>query len=688
LEVSTDGPAGTAASPNAAYTEWDLTLNANSDLQLSQGGVQSGGGGGVASVGGVTTLKLSGAGKVGLGQDFKGNWQKLTTIDSTSTGANWITGATAGGTNAFASPTNPGGLFGSLAGLLDEGTGIGGGTFAVTAVALGSGGTLLDASAANAIEIKALATTGTLVPGSEIIVANTVVNAATTPTEFGGIAGFDTLGLAFVATPPVGGTTLDQSQLPPSFKTVIYESAANSDLTVNKGSNGLTVDFHGNNALGRLATATINGLLVQTATLNLDFGNQALAHQDHSGPITTTGYSTLAITMTGDGVALDFDSAVAITMSSTLVGTTTAPLTLNISGTQDFRIGAVTDLGTAPTGPTSATDIINVTDTGSVSLGTTNFGTVNAGPSADLLVFDDFFNSDIKGSTTGPNLLAGGDGGSGAPAGAIDISSGAGNTLTGGSAHDVIITGIGANIVNLAATHSGAVFVAIGSLFGGVVTSAGDHANQGAWSVTHGSAPIFIAGVAGPTTIFGTALSQGTENSLTTINNFNTAATSTDSFHFQASDWNNTLGLNALGSFDGGLRVVSTIVNVNTGDAPSIEAVANSGQAITTLRANLIEISPTITFNGAAGLASQLQGPFDLKFGDFINLANVHYLIAYNDSGDHNNIHIADVDMYNQTGHVSGDSNAVGMHVYASDLVGLTGVTTAAQLGHLFGTFA
>ena len=72
LAVSTDGSAGTAASPNAAYTEWDLTLNSNADLQLSQGPVVYG-----VSVGGVTTLKLSGAGNVGCRSGRRGQLAEI-----------------------------------------------------------------------------------------------------------------------------------------------------------------------------------------------------------------------------------------------------------------------------------------------------------------------------------------------------------------------------------------------------------------------------------------------------------------------------------------------------------------------------------------------------------------------------------------------------------------------------------
>ncbi len=83
LTFATDGSAGTKASPNVSYGTWALTVNSTANLQLQQNGV-----------GGATTLKVSGAGKVALGQDAVGNWQNLTKIDaSASTGNVTITGA-------------------------------------------------------------------------------------------------------------------------------------------------------------------------------------------------------------------------------------------------------------------------------------------------------------------------------------------------------------------------------------------------------------------------------------------------------------------------------------------------------------------------------------------------------------------------------------------------------------------
>ena len=204
LAVSTDGSAGSATSPNAAYTEWDLTVNATAALELSQSPSVGG-----VSIGGVTTLKLIGAGDVALGQDHVGNWQNLTTIDASGeTGAVTITGATSGpgSSNSLVSSSNPDGLFGSVAGLLNEGTGFGGGKFGLTKFDLGTGVTVLDASAATTAEIAALTTTGTAIAGNEIMVANTVLNAATS-TTFAGIAGFEDVGIAFVS----GATTINDA---------------------------------------------------------------------------------------------------------------------------------------------------------------------------------------------------------------------------------------------------------------------------------------------------------------------------------------------------------------------------------------------------------------------------------------------------------------------------------------------
>ena len=163
IAISNDAGGGTSASPNLTYGTWAITAANNAFLQLEQG---------------VTTGRLGDvrhrrrgwrrdrphadgrARTIALGQAETGDWQLLQSIDaSATTGAVIITGASAGlGTgNAFASAANPGWLFGSDAGFLDD-TGTGG-VFDLTAYKLGTGLNVLDVSSATAAQVAALTTT-------------------------------------------------------------------------------------------------------------------------------------------------------------------------------------------------------------------------------------------------------------------------------------------------------------------------------------------------------------------------------------------------------------------------------------------------------------------------------------------------------------------------------------------------
>jgi hypothetical protein len=681
LDVATDGSPGAAASPNAAYGEWDLTLNSNANLELSQGGWVKGGPN-IASVGGVTTLKLSGAGSVFLGQDFAGDWQKLTTIDASGeTGAVVITGASAGvganthgAGNAFGTALDPTWLLGSDAGLLDEGSG----TFALTTFDLGAGLNVLDVSSATATELAALTTTpGAAVAADNVIIVSNAAATTSSTATFANISGFATLGVTGIGAGGAG--TIDMKDLPASINEILYFTPAAGDITINDAVNNLTIDFHGNNGTLGLPgfAATINGLVVATATLNLDFGNATLASEDNTDGIGTTGYSTVDINAVGDGVAGHADKVNGvIELTSTVVAGHSAPLTVDIAGAQHFMVtGGVFDT----LARTPAADVINVSDTGIVDLGTTDFATVSAAASAGLKVADNYFNSTITGSAAGDNTLKGGDGGSSAIG-----SPGNGNTITGGAATDTIITGLGDNTVNLGATHTGD-SITIGSFHGGVMTDAGDGAHLGAWGQFKlGSTPI-----AGPgTSIFGNALNGGTSASETVISNFSVATGSTDTLNFQAGDWGNS-GTNNIGGFNAGLMTLGLTQQVAAGDSVSPELVTTSGQAFTA-GANLVEIGGVNKFADAAQLASTLQTSFDLKFLSFASLgskANVHFLVAYTDGS---NIHIADLDIYNTNTTFPpfvNHSNAPGAHDYASDLVQLTGVNSFTALNAHLGAF-
>jgi hypothetical protein len=659
LAISTDGTPGSVASPNAAYNEWDVTVNSTAFLQLSQDGV-----------GGANELKListAAASTVAVGSDGVANWQNLTTIDASGdSGTVIVTGASAGfGDNAFATGTNPAWLFGSTAGLLDD-TGAGN-TFKLATFDLGTGRNVLDVSSATATELSNLTTVpAATVAADNVIIVSDAAATTTLPATFAKIAGFSELGVVA----PAG--TIDMANMAASgINEIIYFTGAAGAVTINNAVAGLTVDFHGNNGG---FDATINGPTTGTDTLTLDFGNQALALQDNTGLMTVTGYSTVDINTNGDGTG-PANSATGIDVSSAVSGGLSTALTVTIAGAQDFNTAFVTDVaGTGSTNaPLSAADVINVNSAITVDLGTTNFGTVNAGASTGLTVTDTWHNSTITGSATGDNILAGGDGGG---------LTGTGNTFTGGTATDTITTGIGSNTVNLAATHTGDSVTIASVTAGSEMVGPGDVANAGAWGQAFGSTPNFIAGaVAAPPSIFGNATANGTSDSMTTINNFLVSGTSTDHFQIQASLWAPTGTANNLGGT--GINVgladigISAQVAAGSGLGAAAEVVTTSGQATTT-GTNLVEISGTAnTFGSAAALAKGLAagGSFDLTFGSAAplpTLDNVHFLVAYGDGA--NNIRIADVDIYNTTAAAVTNSNTAGVHVYASDLVDLVGV--------------
>jgi hypothetical protein len=673
LSVATDGSPGTAASPNAAYSAWDLTLNSTAFLQLEQSNTAPTFAP-APSVGGVTTLTLSGAGNAFLGQDVAGDWQKLTTIDaSAETGTVVITGASAGVFhNAFGSAADPTWLLGSAAGFLNEGIT---GTFALTTFDLGTGTNVLDVSSASPTELAALTTTpAATVATDNVIIVDDAVATTTSTATFAHIAGFESLGVTAAGGPGALGT-IDMANLPTSITDIIYFTPAAGGLTITSATNGLTVDFHGNNQF--FDALTVNGPTTGTATLNLDFGNAVLALEDATGFVTTTGYSTVNITAVGDVLAPTIpDSAGGISLASN----GGASLTVNIAGTQAFDTGFVSDLAPTPPGPTNATDVINVTDTSLVALGITNFGIVSAAASAGLTVTDSWHNSTITGSATGPNTLAGGDGGG---------LAGTGNTINGGADTDSIITGIGANTINLAATHV-ADTVTIGSAFFGAITGPGDLANEGGWGQAFGATPTFISGptVPPPTSLFLSAPNAApASSSETVINNFNatTPAFTGDTLNIQFALWNNTNSFNAFGETDFGLQTIGLAAG-NVGAGLIAPEMVTSGVIATNPLGDLIELTgPNSTFSGAAALATALQtGTFNLRtgiLGPAVTNADAHLLVAYSDG---KNIHIADVDLYNQ---LKGTTESLHDNVYASDMVEVVGVNSFTNLNNHLGSF-
>ncbi len=292
LQFANDsGTAGTTAAPDTTFGTWAITAANAANLELVQGSIL-----GIADVGGATKLTLSGAGNIAVGQDFPGNWQQVTTIDASgATGTVVVTGATSGvASQAFASATNPGWLFGSSAGLLDD-TGTGG-VFDLTSYKLGSGTNFLDVSSATAAQVAALTTTpGTLLALNNEIIVNDAVATTTSALTFKNIAGFEILGVAGAAG------TINDANLPTSINEILYQTAAFGALTITNQANPLTVNTEDNGG-GFAITSTGTGL---TDSFTLDLGNAlhnttvAGSGAGSVGNLTLTSDSLVTINATG-----------------------------------------------------------------------------------------------------------------------------------------------------------------------------------------------------------------------------------------------------------------------------------------------------------------------------------------------------------------------------------------------------
>ena len=210
-----------------------------------------------------------------MGKRLPGNWQLLTTVDlSKGTGTEFVTGATSDvGSQARASVGNPGWLFGSGFGLLDEGVA---GTFALTSVLLGSGLTIVDVSAASAAQVAALTTaagTGVTVnPGNEIIVKNSVATSPLAAT-FAKIGGFSDLGIGGPAAADGAGGTIDMKLLPTSINTLSYITASSAALTVNNQVNALTINTFDNGGGNAITVGTIGPAAGLKDSFHLIMGN-------------------------------------------------------------------------------------------------------------------------------------------------------------------------------------------------------------------------------------------------------------------------------------------------------------------------------------------------------------------------------------------------------------------------------
>ena len=699
--IENDGPAGTVATPNLTYGTWAVTADSTSLLELRQGGV-----------GGAANLTLGGAGAlIAVGQDAVGNWQNLTTLDlSKTTGIAVITGASTGATNALgtgAAGTNPDWLFGSLAGLLNNGA-----TFDLTSVTLGTGKNVIDVSSATAAEVGALKTTGAVVPGNELIVQDSVATT-TSATTFANIAGFEVLGIGGPAAAEGASGAIDMKNLPTSIDTIQYTTKAGAGalvitdqsaaLTVNVENNsaaansltvgdppGLADNFHfiiGNAAQvagGAIGDVTLlgdevveytsTGSVGGTTVLNTAGGLLLTPTATGNEVVTIDGDATLHLGFnTGQGAVTDF-TGLALNLNNLTVDVTNTAETLWEEGTPGTLLNFKTDTaGNAPVISYSSNAVI-IDATKSGGLIDSGFGDANFehGLTTALSVGDTITGATAPvGATLGGTLAVG------------DVLGGSiGNdTITSNSTTmpDFIYTEGGTDKITLAGAHTGADHVAfyagngfieagaagaVASVAGSIAQNVGnlEFVNPGWWGIGAGGASINIDSLATGT---GTSLSESTLTGYLPGQDF---------LDFSSQAWKGNQvagGVEGL-TFDTG-AALGHAVGTPTGVAVSAAQVA-PGAALGA-GTNFIILSND-TFTGAAQVATDLiNGNYNIRHSAATLNTDYNFLLAY--QGTDGNAHIADLHIEGAAGSTQTSAGAIqDERVNVSDMVTLVGVTT------------
>jgi hypothetical protein len=706
--IASDGANGTSTAPNLSYGTQTYTVNSNADLQLQ---AQANG---IASVDGTTTFNFAGTGNLAIGQDFAGDHQKVTTINaSTDSGILWITGAAAGAAgNAQATAANPGGLFGSTAGFLNDATG-----FAVTSFKEGTGVTNLDVSSASPANMAALTTVanaGNTLTNNMIIVNSAVADTVLAST-FANIAGFQVLG-------DTGATgIIAMNMLPASINDIFLETTQVGALTINNPVAALTVDLESNSAGLPVTVGLIGPQSGTTATLDWIVGDagQGAAGGDAAGALTSFGEEAVTITANGAGAAADGTGLVAFAPNPL------GAITLTINGSQSISLGITTPgngLGAAEALNVAGTALLTpglftsltINDTGATKLVTlegdgTGFTLLNfqtGGATAPLIGYSTNAQSihdigaagvamqagdanftvgatvatsagdTIIGSATAGNVLQG----------SLGNDTITGNTSLAPTAADTIVTAGGADTITLGPGHTASDHVDIYAGFnfvGGPVAPGGD---AGSDAIPAGVSTINVAGnkanvgwwgvptgAAAPITITGASSTSADQS---TIANFapGTKATPQDQVVFSVSAWNATapdIGLTAVNAAG------TALAQVAAGQLGSSVFTVNTGATLLKANTDLI-IENTTTFGNASAVASALSTTAANAFATPAQVAGdtYHFLVAYQDLSG--NTHIMDFDLFGAAASVT-SANGAGTGV-GSDMVQLTGIPLSALL--------
>jgi hypothetical protein len=701
LFAADSGP-GTAASPNLGYGTWSITSNSNNNLQLEQDGVGS-----------ATGLTLSGSGNIAVGQDAAGNWQSLTTINAAQdSGTVVITGASSGpgvvNGNAFATVANPGWLFGSAAGLLNDP----GGTFALTTFDLGTGLNKLDVSSATVAQMAKLTTTpaATVNPDNEIIVNDTVattglaLTAAGSP--FANINGFDNLGVTGI------GGAINMSNLPSSIAEILWQTPAAGSVSITNQAATLTVDVEDNSTAAQSLTVSTSG---GAETLNLILGNPNHTGTGgfgsgvgNLGPLTTSGDDIVNITPTSGEPGTVADNLGTMSLTPTLAGAEAVTFQANGTGITDPAADTGLNIGSAGdgaiwdiSGVSGGLNPFNLTvtdDSGApvwlqastagpaATLGySTNAYLIDASKAGGFLVMEGGDANYFPGTTVAASK---GDTIEGAPvSGNVLIGSLGNDTITSASTSggDQIVTEGGSNTISLASTTGDTVDVFAGVSTGatvpvvshipnlGGVPGAGnivnsvagvETASQGWWGV--GAGGTSLPGLApGDLKLhdFATSAGSATSADLSIVSGANNSANGTgDVIGFSIGAWD--------GFLTGTNGTAAVLANANLSNLIGI------GGTLTAPAANIIDVGVGM-FNSAATLANSIAAG-GITLSSNMGVGDHSFLVAYQNSANGGGVTVADLFVDNATGAAT-NKIIGGAHetIAVSDMVELTGVNLA-----------
>ncbi|MGA8169368.1 MAG: DUF4214 domain-containing protein [Methylocystis sp.] len=692
-----------------AYGAWGITTNANAFVELYQGV-----GGGIQATT-LTLTETNAAATIQPGQYGAGQWSALTTIDAShSVGTVIIGGAVAGAaSNSFGAVAS---LGGSDNGLLDEGTGVGGGNLNLTTYKLGTGLNILDVSAGNVGEIAGLTTTpgATVNVNNEIIVADSVATT-TSASTFAHIAGFDVLGIAGAAG------TVNMANLPASTTTLDYVTTAAGAVTVNNQVNTLTINTEDN---GNDQNLTVNGPSGLSDVLNLVLGD-ATTHNAFGGDVVGQtaifGDEVVNISSVGGG----FNEIGTILLTPTLIGNEQVTISGNtdlILGQPGFSNGSIASINTG--GSLQLNNLaITITNTGVTNFFSDNAGTgpIDFNPIGDTTIGFQYSTNAavINAATSGGLLMNSGDANyvvnPTAPAGTAGVPFGIGDTITGSStgsnalagsigndtftiadthASNTVATGGGADMITFGAGHSGTDVVDVytasttgwsftGTSGGdytalaGSITDANEAAQLGWWGIPTsgitGFTPvgaIWVGGLPGA--------NSSTNADLTNVYNFNAA---TDRVDFSVSSWG-TGGTNVFnGDAVAGLVMGDGHTHENAGHNGSIVITQVAPGGLLAANTDIIELSsPMTNLSAVQNLLTGVTTAINFAGTGIAAHTDVDMLVEWQDFSG--NTHITDAEFSNSTGAAVTNTFALGPDgVHLSDMVELHGVSIVGSGG-------